>query len=276
MFGNVLFEAGKEELVPKRIIRSKINRSYDGLDREEKTGGLMAMRIIVILLIIAFTAFCTAMLVLNIIEENGIAEDTDSHYQRYHAYSEEEALALIQFCNASSPLPEIYQADISQLSDSISVNSLMTDDLENMIEAAKADGLEITLVRGYTEAEECDKVFNTLKLEFESEGATLAQAESRARAVFPPSHINEYRTGMLIKVSDESSYAFSKSKEYQWLYKHGIEYGFINRYTSDKEYITGIDEDLTVYRYVGSDNAEKMRSFDMCLEEYSEYCSYRQ
>ena len=47
----------------------------------------------------------------------------------------------------------------------------------------------------------------------------------------------------------------------------------------------GIDEDKHpkiflkvkhgVYRYVGAENAAKMRSYGMCLEEYYDYCSYR-
>ena len=46
--------------------------------------------------------------------------------------------------------------------------------------------------------------------------------------------------------------------------------------TPDKETVTGMNADLTVYRFVGVDNAVKMRSYGMCLEEYHEYCSYRQ
>ena len=32
-----------------------------------------------------------------------------------------------------------------------------------------------------------------------------------------------------------------------------------------------MSENETLYRYVGIDNAKKMRSYNMCLEEYSEY-----
>ncbi len=260
----------------KHIKRSKINRSYDGLDREEKTGGLMAMRVIVVLLIIAFVAFCVAMLVFNILEENNEASDSDTQSAvLYRSYNEEEAEELIRCTNATNPLPDSYTADTTEYKDGIEVSSLMLYDLERMVNKAHEDGIEIEIVRGYTDAETCDREFNSLKLDFESSGATMAEAESRARAIFPPSQMNEYRTGLLIKVSDTDSYAFSKSKTYQWLYKNGIDYGFINRYTEDKENITGIDENLTVYRYVGADNAAKMRRFGMCLEEYYDYCSYR-
>lgn len=259
----------------KHIKRSKIIRSYDGLDREEKTGGLMAMRVVVILLIISFVGFCTAMLVYNIIDENKSLLGNDGSQVRYHAYTEEEAQELIRFYNASYPLPEGYAADIVELGGQIYVNRLALDDLKAMISAAREDGVELTVVRGYTDEAECERIFSSVRGEFERQGATQAQAESMAREIFPSANMNEYRTGLLIKLSDDDSYAFSKSKAYQWIYRNGISYGFINRYTGDKKDITGLEEDLTVYRYVGVDNAEKMRSYGMCLEEYYDYCSFR-
>lgn len=259
----------------KHIKRSKIIRSYDGLDREEKTAGLMAMRVIVILLIISFVGFCTAMLVYNIIDENNSLAEIDTETENYRAFTQEESEELIRYYNSSYPLPEGYHADIVSYNDTTEVGSLMIGDLDKMIRAAREDGVEITVVRGYTDEDECNRIFSSVRAEFERQGVTNAQAESLAREIFPAAKANEYRTGLLIKVSDENSYAFSKSKEYQWLYKNGISYGFINRYTKDKQEITGIKEDLTVYRYVGRDNAEKMRSFGMCLEEYYDYCSYR-
>ena len=50
-----------------------------------------------------------------------------------------------------------------------------------------------------------------------------------------------------------------------------IEYGFVLRYPSDKEDITKISGNNYLYRYVGKDNAVKMRTYGMCLEEYNDY-----
>ena len=43
------------------------------------------------------------------------------------------------------------------------------------------------------------------------------------------------------------------------------------RYPSDKEDITKISGNNYLYRYVGKDNAVKMRTYGMCLEEYNDY-----
>lgn len=260
----------------KHIKRSKIIRSYDGLDREEKTGGLMAMRIVVVLALIAFVAGCTALLVNNLIKENEKLSEqepqTDIYYRGYDSDAAEE---LIRYCGTGNPLGDYYVPETTEYKDGIRVNALMAESLERMVKAAEDNGLKIDIVRGYMDVKECDIEFNSLKLEFESEGATLAEAESRARAIFPPSQFNEYRTGMLIKLSTQESGEFGSSELYQWMYKNGINYGFVNRYTEEKEDLTGIDEDLSVYRFVGTENAAKMRSFGMCLEEYYDYCSYR-
>ena len=40
--------------------------------------------------------------------------------------------------------------------------------------------------------------------------------------------------------------------------------------------MTGRDYDPTLYRYVGTQNAEKMRQLSMCLEEYAEYLQEQQ
>ena len=100
-------------------------------------------------------------------------------------------------------------------------------------------------------------------------------AQKKAAAIFPPAKRNEYRSGMLIKLSDMESDSFEVTQAYKWLYKNGVNYGFINRYTDDKKDITGMNGDLTVYRFVGTENARKMRSFGMCLEEYYDYCQAR-
>ena len=153
----------KENNVAKHIKRSKIIRSYDGLDREEKTGGLMFMRVLVILLMIGFIAGCMYMLVNNIIDENKSLSDTDTPSVRYRSYTADESEMLIRFYNASYPLPENYTVNTVQYSDTVAVNSLMIDDLNEMIKAAHDDGVELSVVKCYADQTECDRAFSMLK-----------------------------------------------------------------------------------------------------------------
>ncbi len=53
-----------------------------------------------------------------------------------------------------------------------------------------------------------------------------------------------------------------------WLTEHCWEYGFIVRYTEDKEEITGIIDEPWHFRYVGTEVSLDMKDSGLCLEEY--------
>ncbi len=264
----------------KKIRRVKVNRSYDGIDREEKTAGLMALRIFIVLVMIVFIVGTAALFAYNFgkAAENPppstIDNDSDSDGAYYQIYDTDVSDELIAYTSEFFPVSEGVEPKLYDYND-VKVNALMKGSIDRLTEAAARDGIRLEIVRAYMTHTECDTQFKSLCLEFEEEGDTAALAQSRAEKIFPPAKENEYRTGMLIKVSSLDSDSFEATKAYTWLYKNGVNYGFINRYTADKEDITGIDADLTVYRFVGTENARKMRSFGMCLEEYYDYCKAR-
>ena len=57
---------------------------------------------------------------------------------------------------------------------------------------------------------------------------------------------------------------------YQWLIDNSYRYGFVLRYPSGKESITGVNFEPWHYRYVGIENAKKMHESGLTLEEYIE------
>lgn len=263
----------------KRIKHDKVIRGYDGIDREESTAGLMFLRIFLIIIIIFFIICMAALFVYKVSLETGrsaentaAAEKTGEFYQRYNADDEKQ---LLRYCSSSSPMSEYDTVELVNLKNNISINILMEDSLEKMIKAARADGISIEVEEGYKSYEECNELYDTCKKQLEREGYTAAAAELKASQLCPKGVCNEFRTGMLIKIKSDSQEDFGLTDIYTWMYKNGVEYGFINRYTDEKFEITGIEEDLTVYRFVGTENAKKMRSFNMCLEEYSDYMAAR-
>ena len=268
----------KEKKVARHIKRVKVNRSYDGIDREEKTGGLMFLRVTTLLLIVLFAAGCVLFFMYSYLKGEQAPSVTSSGgtNEYYGYYTAEEEKMLIDYCGANHPLNEYYANELTDFSESVKVCRLMIQSLEKMITDAEKDGVYISIRCGYKSPAECDIEYNRLYDQYISEGSTNAEAEYKARSVCPPSEYNEFCTGLLIEINNVSGGDFDRTDVYKWLYKNGINYGFINRYTKDKESVTGISEDLSVYRFVGSDNAAKMRSFGMCLEEYYEYCSYRE
>lgn len=258
----------------------KVNRSYDGIDRQERTAGLMALRIFVVFVMLVFIVGTAVLFAYNFRKEAenpppSVAESSDSDGAYYQIFSSDDEEELLKYCSEFYPVSEKVEPKLYIYNEKIKVNAIMKDSLDKMVEAAAKDGIRIEPVMGYMTHRECETHFHSLCLKFQDEGATAAEAEGKAAAIFPPAKENEYRTGMLIKVSDMESSDFETSNMYSWLFRNGINYGFINRYTEDKEEITGIEADLTVYRFVGTENAQKMRRFGMCLEEYYDYSMAR-
>ena len=74
-----------------------------------------------------------------------------------------------------------------------------------------------------------------------------------------------------IMSTTEQSYdtaKFEATPEYKWLSENAANYGFILRYPSGKEGVTGFDYEPWHYRYVGVEQAQKIKASGLTLEEY--------
>lgn len=85
---------------------------------------------------------------------------------------------------------------------------------------------------------------------------------------------SEHHTGMAIDFGiyeRELSYTFEGEGAYNWIDENAYKYGFILRYTKEKESITGIAEEPWHFRYVGKVHAAIIQQSGFCLEEYIQY-----
>lgn len=67
-----------------------------------------------------------------------------------------------------------------------------------------------------------------------------------------------------------------KDDLYATLHESLEQFGFILRYTKDKQHITGYPAERWHIRYVGKEHAKAMNQGNMCLEEYVEYLKSNQ
>ena len=86
---------------------------------------------------------------------------------------------------------------------------------------------------------------------------------------------SEHNAGLAMDICSLSE-SFEDTDEFAWLSENAADFGFILRYPENKESITSITADNSVYRYVGKENAVNMRSYNMCLEEYCNYLEVQQ
>ena len=79
---------------------------------------------------------------------------------------------------------------------------------------------------------------------------------------------SEHQTGLAVDIKAESSNTFAGTKESKWLNENAYKYGFILRYESETEEITGIKYESWHYRYVGNEIAEYLKENEMTYDEY--------
>ena len=111
-----------------------------------------------------------------------------------------------------------------------------------------------------------DRRVNTYMTE---EGLTRAQAQARTRLTVADPGCSEHHTGLAFDLNVPGEF-FVDTAQYLWLKKNCWDYGFIMRYTDDKEDKTGIIGEEWHIRYVGVEHAKRIQELGYCLEEYVE------
>ena len=80
---------------------------------------------------------------------------------------------------------------------------------------------------------------------------------------------SEHQTGLAFDIGSRNSKVFANSKEYQWIKDNAYKYGFIYRFDSRYEDLTGFRHEAWHYRYVGEEIAKYIYDHNnMSLEEY--------
>ncbi len=160
-------------------------------------------------------------------------------------------------------LPSNYSAsDLVSLGTYCSYNGQMKSEaataIKSMIDASKNDGLSMKIISAYRTESLQNTLFTNSTKRNGIEHALIYSAK--------PGH-SEHQTGYAadINTTEES---FKDTSEYTWLQENAYKYGFIERYPSGKEFITGYGYEPWHYRYVGVDVAKIIHEKDITFEEY--------
>ena len=171
--------------------------------------------------------------------------------------------------NAGRELPEGYTPQLKEiLGCGKYLDYRVAPYYEQMYLAAKADGIILTPYSAYRSYDRQKNNYNNLTKSYMSQ-YNLNEADARVKAatVILPPGTSEHNLGYAMDICGTES-SFSSTKEYAWLQQHAHEYGFILRYTAEKQPITGIIPEPWHWRYVGVEYAEKIKNSGLCLEEY--------
>ena len=129
---------------------------------------------------------------------------------------------------------------------------------ERMQKAASDDGLFLYIASGYRSYAEQQVQYN---IHVQNKGKEYADIVS-ARPGF-----SEHQTGLSMDLNSTED-SFAETKEAEWIAENCADYGFIVRFPKGKEGVTGYAYEPWHVRYVGIQNAKKISSSGLCLEEY--------
>ena len=145
------------------------------------------------------------------------------------------------------------------------------DALLRMLEAAKADGITNWQVSAaYRSYADQQRIFNNKVKSFQNNNPdwSLSRCRSAASVTVADPGASEHHTGLAFDMTVPNTSMFLGTRQCTWLHQHCWEYGFILRYTDEKQQITGFAGEAWHIRYVGTEHSLAMQQSGQCLEEY--------
>jgi D-alanyl-D-alanine carboxypeptidase len=150
------------------------------------------------------------------------------------------------------------------------IDESMVDDFEALYAAGAAEGYYYWITYSYRSAADQSTLYDNYVSGLVESGMTEEEAKEEADRTVQDGGCSEYMTGLSIGLNTAND-AFGETEEYQWLIENAADYGFVLRYPSDKESVTGVAFQPWRFRYVGKEHAQKMKELNLCLEEYVQY-----
>ena len=182
------------------------------------------------------------------------------------AVSDEWNLVVV---NRWNELPEDYDIELMELSNGQKIDERIYPYLQEMFDAARAEGIYPIVREGYRTEEEQQAIFDEKVQAYINEGYSRSRAERTAKEWVALPGTSEHQLGIAVDINADKSKS-SNDEVYEWLAENAHEYGFILRYPQGKTEITGTSYEPWHYRYVGEAVALEIYERGICLEEYFE------
>ena len=150
----------------------------------------------------------------------------------------------------------------------IAVDARIAEPLLDMALGCKAAGLPVFLSSGYRSYSEQAANFTRI---CQNNGITDGK-DANGHYITMPAGCSEHQTGLCCDITDR--YREIKNDEifqtdtFRWLQNHCADYGFILRFPTGKEDITGVMNEGWHFRYVGLDAARYITDNNLTLEEF--------
>ena len=171
----------------------------------------------------------------------------------------------LRLVNPWNSIPEGFNPELENIDkayagfDGAQFDARAIDRLHALCDAAKKDGIKLTVISAYRTNSFQTFNFNRKvdRVMAANPNLTRGEAEKQAEKVVARPGTSEHQVGLAVDFNSVED-SFKNTKAYSWLVAHCSDYGFILRYTEEKQEKTGIIPEPWHYRYVGVEAAKTM------------------
>lgn len=179
---------------------------------------------------------------------------------------------LLTLVNYKNKVPDNWQVNLVPLNDRQSIDQRAYQALQEMLDNAKKEGMNIIVCSSYRTYDKQKQLFVNKVSEYLKKGYSYNEAQDAASMWVAKPNTSEHQLGLAVDLVSRDNQRLDKSQEkteeQRWLMENCQRYGFILRYPSDKSNLTGVNYEPWHYRYVGKEHAKKITRQGICLEEY--------
>lgn len=175
--------------------------------------------------------------------------------------------------NPWNTLHTSYQVDVVEIDSRFGAGKLFdaraVKYLNAMCEAAQKDGVALSVLSAHRTYDYQQMLYNNEVAEYKmyNPGCSEDEALKAAATEVARPGTSEHNLGLAVDFNSVEQ-NFENTDAFRWLDKYCTEYGFILRYSTSTQDITGVIYEPWHYRYVGKENAKKIKASGLTLEEY--------
>lgn len=205
-------------------------------------------------------------------QPNGTGEGHTTEGEAVDFSRDDWKLLLI---NKQHSIPEGYDfplGDIQTMKGRMHCDARIIDELLDMLQDAKEDGIILQICSPYRDLERQEVLFDQKIRFYMNRGMSYMEAYQLGSRIVAVPAASEHRLGLALDIVSDTytdlDEGFADTPAGIWLAENSHKYGFILRYPKGKEDITGIDYEPWHFRYVGVDAATVITEGEITLEEF--------
>ena len=174
--------------------------------------------------------------------------------------------------NNDTPICENCSVILTALDNGQAVDCRIYPQLQKMFDDARSQGIYPTITSSFRTSKDQQEILESKYEHYQKIGYSDKKAKAYAEEWVAMPGTSEHELGLCVDIASGDS-SVTNEDVWNWLSKNSYKYGFIQRYTSEKQDITGIIPEEWHFRYVGKKAAEEMHEKGLCLEEYLQIAS---